>query len=162
VLNINVLCACVYIYIYMFKCILQPFRGAKEKGKWKGDGADDPKPRARWPALSQSHEPVLEASSSCRTSKMRPAASKTSRADFGSWGMSWTISMPRSTRASKIPTTCHDSHSASVAHSPLITTTRTWVLPSSTDRSLPSGGMQTTFFLLHQYHISQLQVISFR
>jgi hypothetical protein len=35
-----------YSYIYMLKYILQPFWGAKEKGKWKGDGADDPKPWA--------------------------------------------------------------------------------------------------------------------
>jgi hypothetical protein len=76
------------LYIYMLKCILQSFRGAKEKGKWKGDGVDDPKPRVWWPTQVQSHRPAPEASASFRHSKMRPATGKTSRADFQSWGMS--------------------------------------------------------------------------
>jgi hypothetical protein len=124
----------------MLKCILQPFRGAKEKGKRKGDGADDPKPRTWQLARAQSDRPVPEASASRRCSKMRLATGKTSRADFGSWGMSWMGSMPRSSRAWEIPTTSYDSHPAVTVRSPLLLFTRVWVLSSSADRSHPSGG----------------------
>jgi hypothetical protein len=71
---------------------------------------------------------------------MRPATDNTFRADFGSWGMSYTGSMPRLTRASEIPTTSCDSRLASAARSPLILSMRVWVPSSSAERSCPSGG----------------------
>jgi hypothetical protein len=112
----------------------------KRKKEWKNDEADNLKPRARWPAQAQSHRPALEAYTSHRRSKMRPATVKTSRADFRSWGMSWTCSMPRSTRALEIPMTSCDSRPASTARSPLIPSTRMRVSSSSTDRFHLLGG----------------------
>jgi hypothetical protein len=112
----------------------------KRKKEWKNDEADNLKPRARCPAQAQSHGPALEAYTSYMRSKMRPATVKTSRADFRSWGMSWTCSMPRSTRALEIPMTSCDSRPASTARSPLIPSTRTRVSSSSTDRFHLLGG----------------------
>jgi hypothetical protein len=74
-------------------------------------------------AQRHGHGPALEACASRRRSKMRPSTVKTSRADFRSWGLSWTGSIPRSTRALEIPTTSCDSCSASAACSPLISST---------------------------------------
>jgi hypothetical protein len=51
------------------------------------------------------------------------------------WG-----SIPRSTRAWKIPTTSCDSHPTSTACSPLIPSMRTRISSNSTVRSCPSGG----------------------
>jgi hypothetical protein len=53
--------------------------------------------------------------------------------------------MPRSTRAWEIPTTGCNSHPASTTCSPLIPSTRASVLPSSADRSRPSGGCRPRF-----------------
>jgi hypothetical protein len=54
--------------------------------------------------------------------------------------MSWTGSMPRSTRSLEIPTTSYDSCLASMSRSPLTLSACVRVLSSSTDRSCPSGG----------------------
>jgi hypothetical protein len=113
---------------------------SKRKNDRKNDGADNQKPWAWRPTQAQSHGPVSEAYASRKRSNTRLAAAKTSRADFGSWGMPKTSSMSRSTRAWKIPMTSCDSCPASTAHSPLIPSTRAWACPSSTDRSHPSGG----------------------
>jgi hypothetical protein len=73
--------ACVKIYI-----IDAP--SGKRKKDQKNDGVDNLKPSARWPTQAQSYGLALEACASRRRSKMRLAAINTSRADFGSWGMS--------------------------------------------------------------------------
>jgi hypothetical protein len=78
----------LYKYIYVKMYITTISRGKRKKGKRKGDEADDLKPRAWWPALAQFHGPVPKASASCRHSKLRPAIGRTSRTNFGSWGMS--------------------------------------------------------------------------
>jgi hypothetical protein len=128
------------IYMCVLKCILQPFRGAKEKRKWKGDEADDSKPLAWWSAQTQSYGLALEASASCRCFKMRLAIGKTSRTDFRNWGISCTGIMPSSTIALQISTTSCDSHLTSAAHSPSILSMHVLILSSSADRSHPSGG----------------------
>jgi hypothetical protein len=111
----------LYIYVKMYITVTPK---GKRKKEHKNDGADNPKPRARRPALAQFHGSVPEACASCRHSKMRPATVKTSQADFGSSGMSWTGSMPRSTRALEIPMTSCDSRPATMARSSLIPSTR--------------------------------------
>jgi hypothetical protein len=106
---------------------------------------DDPKPWARQPAQAQSHRLVLEASASCRCSKTGSATSKTFRADFGSWGMSWTSSTPRSTKVMEIHLNNYDSHPPSVVHSPLLLSTPTQILSSSADRSRSLGGCRPRY-----------------
>jgi hypothetical protein len=66
--------------------------------------------RSGWPELSpmdQRRGPALLAGA-----PTRPTTGKTSRTNFGSWGMSWMGSMPRSTRALEISTTSCDSRLA--------------------------------------------------
>jgi hypothetical protein len=92
----------------------------KRKNERKNDGADNLKPQPRQLDQAQSHESASGACAFRMHSKMRPTTNKTSRVDFGSWGMSWRGSMPRSTRALEIPTTSYDSRSASAVCSPMI------------------------------------------
>jgi hypothetical protein len=54
--------------------------------------------------------------------------------------MSWMSNMPKSTRASEIPTTSGDSYLASVARSSLILSTCARVMSSSDDKSRPKMG----------------------
>jgi hypothetical protein len=111
----------IYIYMYMYmKMYITVAQRGKRKKERKNGGVDSPKTWTRRPTQALSHGPAPEASTSRRCSKMRLAAIKTSRADFRSWGLSWTGSIPRSTRALEIPTTSYDSCSTSVARSPLI------------------------------------------
>jgi hypothetical protein len=110
-------------------------RGKRNK-EWKNDEADNPKPGPWWSAQALSQGLALEVCASCRHSKIRPATISASRANFGSWGMSWMCSMPRSTRELEIPMTNYDSCHLSVAQSSLIPTSCTWASSSSTDRSL--------------------------
>jgi hypothetical protein len=76
--------------------------------------------QARWLSQPQSHRLASNANTSCNRFKMRSATDKTSQADFGSWGMSWMGSMPRSAKALEIPTTRCDNRITSVAHSLVI------------------------------------------
>jgi hypothetical protein len=119
------MCLCVYIYIYLYinTYFTVVLRGGIKK--WKSDMADDPKSRVRW--SSQSSVPWC-----C---KMRSAADRTSGANFGTWAMFWTGSMPRSTRTLEILMTYHDSRSASVARSPSIPSAHAWAMSSSINRS---------------------------
>jgi hypothetical protein len=126
-------------------------RGKRNK-EWKNDEADNPKPGPWWSAQAQSQGLALEVCASCRHSKMRPATISASRANFGSWGMSWMCSMPRSTRELEIPMTNYDSCHLSVAQSSLIPTSCTWASSSSTDRSRPSEG--------HRPHASSFSSIT--
>jgi hypothetical protein len=109
-----------YIYIYIYYSYLE----GRKKRKRKDDEVDDPKPRPWRPARAQSHGPAPKARASCRCSKMRPTAGKTSQTDIGSWGMFWMGSMPRSTGALEISTTSYDSRSALEVNSSLILSTR--------------------------------------
>jgi hypothetical protein len=115
----------------------------KRKKECKNYGVDNLKPWAHRPNQAQSHKPALEACTSHRCSKMRPAVIKTSQANFRSWGMSQMGSLPRSTRALEIPMTGCDSCSASTECSPLIPSTRAGVSSSSADRSCLSGRCRT-------------------
>jgi hypothetical protein len=125
----------IHIYIYILKCVLSHFMGQNKEEKQKSDRADGPKTRAWPPSQTQSHEPAPEASASCKRFKMRSTTGRSSRVDFGSCGMSWMGSRPRSTRMLEIITTCYDSCLASVAHSPLILATCARALTNSADRS---------------------------
>jgi hypothetical protein len=80
----------------------------------------------------QSQGPTSEACSSRRSSRMRPAATKTPRVIFGCQGMSRIGNVPRSTRASEISMTNCDSSPASTVHSSstLATSTRVPLAPS--------------------------------
>jgi hypothetical protein len=126
----------LYIYVKIYITTVVP--GGKRKKERKNGEADNPKLWTRRSVQAQSHRLAPEACASRRCSKMRQAAIKTSRADFKTWEMSWTGSIPRSTRALEIPTTSYDSCSASAARSPLIPSTCVRVSFSSTGRSHPS------------------------
>jgi hypothetical protein len=126
----------MYVHTHILKCLLQPFRRARKKRKI--DGVDDPKSRMRQPSQPQSNRMAPDASASCKRFKMRSATSKTSRANFGSWGMSWTGNMPRSIRVLEIPMTHYDNHIASATRMSVIPSTSAQALSSFSDRSHPS------------------------
>jgi hypothetical protein len=72
-----------YIYVYVCVCVIVASRGKGEEER-KNDRADNPKTRVWQLTQAQSHRPAPKTCASHRCSKMRPAAIKTSRADFRS------------------------------------------------------------------------------
>jgi hypothetical protein len=147
-LNKILICIYMYIHIHIYIYINTYFivvpRGKIKKGNRKSDGSDGPKLQAWRPFQAQPHGPAPEASASSKHFKMRSTTGRTSRAHFGSWAMSWTGIMARSTSTMKICMTYHDSHSASVARSPSILSMHVRALSSSTDRSRSSRGCNRT------------------
>jgi hypothetical protein len=110
------------------------------KTRAKDGKVDSLGPQAWWSARAQSHGPAPEACASCRHSKKRQAAVKTSWVDFIKWVISWTGNSPRSARALEIPTTNCDSCPASAAHSPPIASTCARIPSNSANKSYPSWG----------------------
>jgi hypothetical protein len=115
----------VLINIYMCVCenvYYSRSEGQKKKGmkKWCGrqpeamDTMAGPRSAPKTSAGGLRFTQVLQNETSHR---------QTSQTDFRSWGMSWTGSIPRSTRELEIPTTSCDSCSASAVRSPLIPST---------------------------------------
>jgi hypothetical protein len=124
-----------YIYIYIkvyFTTILRSKTTKKAEERWGGP----PKVTGAVTIPNTLQQTVIEG----QRFKTRSTIGKISRADFGSWGISWIASRPRSTRTLEILMTHYDSCSASVARSPSILSTCAWALSSSADRSHPSVG----------------------
>jgi hypothetical protein len=128
-----------YPYIYIKMYIITISRG-KIKKKTKKQYGGQPKTTGRQPYLAHSHGPAPEASASYRRFKMRSAIGKASWANSGSWGMSETGNMLRSTWTLEIPSTSCDNRLASTTHLPLILSTCVQPLSSSADRFCPSVG----------------------
>jgi hypothetical protein len=88
----------------------------------------------------QTLEPATETHSSCSHSKTRITIVRTSLADFDCAGMSRMGNTPRSTRASEITISDHDSCTASMEHSSTTPATCSRSFSISTNRSLLSKG----------------------